>query len=347
MAEDCPEESVIALQEAVRSLGFNAQVISGGGRSQVVAIGDGRKEYLSDLRFMPFVDYVSPILQPFKLSGREVRPEDTVVRVGKTAIGGGELTLIAGPCAVESRDQLMEVATRVKAAGATILRGGAYKPRTSPYSFQGLEERGLELLAEARELTGLPVITEVVSPEHAKMVADYCDILQVGARNMQNFALLKAVGRVNKPVLLKRGLSATIEEWLLAAEYIMAGGNHNVILCERGIRTHETYTRNTLDLSAVALVKELSHLPVIVDPSHATGRWKLVLPLSRAALAAGADGVMVEVHPNPNEALSDGPQSLTSGEFEALATRLRNEYLSLRCPGVQYGTAASCLRGDY
>lgn len=347
MTSGCPEESIAVVKEMLSSLGFDPHVIDGNGRSQVIAIGNGRRDRLADLRYMPFVEHVSPVLQPFKLCGREVRPEDTVVEVGATRVGGGAFTLIAGPCAVESREQLLEVALRVKAAGATILRGGAFKPRTSPYSFQGLKESGLKLLAEAREATGLPVVTEVVSPEDVSMVADYCDILQIGARNMQNFALLKAIGRVDRPVVLKRGLSATIEEWLLAAEYIMSEGNHDVILCERGIRTHETYTRNTLDLSAVALAKELSHLPVIVDPSHATGRWKLVMPLSRAALATGADGVMVEVHPSPNEALSDGPQSLTPDEFEVLARRLRREYQALRFSDDESRVKdIGCLRGD-
>lgn len=348
MTPGCPDDSIAAVVEAARSLGFTPHVIDGNGQACVVAAGKGRTEGLYSLELYPHVEKVVPILQPFKLCGREVRPDDAKVAVGGTVIGGDGLTLIAGPCAVESRDQLLEAAHRVKGAGATILRGGAFKPRTSPYSFQGLQEEGLKLLAEAREATGLPVITEVMGTEDVELVAEYCDMLQVGARNMQNFSLLRAVGRARRPVLLKRGLSATIEEWLLAAEYIMAEGNHNVVLCERGIRTHETYTRNTLDLAAVVLAKELSYLPVIVDPSHATGRWKMVMPLSRAALAAGADGVMVEVHPRPAEALSDGPQSLTPDEFEALARILQREHRTLRRPCTATGTELlGCLRGDH
>lgn len=330
MIDGCTDESVGAVVDAVRCLGFNPQVVHGNGRWQIVALGSGSRDDLLRLQFLPGVESAAPILQPFKLSGREVKGEDSVIRVGDTSIGGQTLTLIAGPCAIENRLQLLEAALKVAEAGATILRGGAFKPRTSPYSFQGLAEEGLKLLAEAREMTGLPVVSEVITAEDVEMVANYCDMLQVGARNMQNYSLLRAVGRASKPVLLKRGLSATIEEWLLAAEYIMAEGNHDVVLCERGIRTHETYTRNTLDLAAVALAKQLSHLPVVVDPSHATGRWRLVTPLSRAALAAGADGVMVEVHPLPAEALSDGPQSLTPLEFEVLAKTLRSEHSALR-----------------
>lgn len=348
MTPGCPDDSVAAVVEATRSLGFNPHVIGGYGQTCVVAAGRGRTEGLYSLEFYPHVEKVVPILQPFKLCGREVRPDDATVKVGGTVIGGDGLTLMAGPCAVESREQLLETARRAKEAGATILRGGAFKPRTSPYSFQGLQKEGLKLLAEAREATGLPVITEVMGTEDVEMVAEYSDMLQVGARNMQNFSLLRAVGRSSKPVLLKRGLSATIEEWLLAAEYIMAEGNHNVVLCERGIRTHETYTRNTLDLAAVVLAKELSYLPVIVDPSHATGRWRMVMPLSRAALAAGADGVMVEVHPRPADALSDGAQSLTPDEFEALAGILKREHRSLRRLDIAAGSdPAGHLRGDH
>lgn len=348
MTPGCPDDSIAAVVEATRQLGFNAHVIGGNGHAYVVAIGKGKTEDLHGLEFYPHVEKVVPILQPFKLCGREVRPEDARVEVDSTVIGGDELTLTAGPCAVESRDQLLEAAYRVKEAGATILRGGAFKPRTSPYSFQGLQEEGLKLLAEAREATGLPVITEVMGTEDVELVASYCDMLQIGARNMQNFSLLRAVGRTSRPVLLKRGLSATIEEWLLAAEYIMAEGNQNVVLCERGIRTHETYTRNTLDLAAVVLAKELSYLPVIVDPSHATGRWRMVLPLSRAALAAGADGVMVEVHPRPADALSDGPQSLTPDEFETLARILKREHRALRrLDAAADVEPVAPLRGDH
>jgi 3-deoxy-7-phosphoheptulonate synthase len=269
------------------------------------------------------VDKLVPILQQFKLVRREFKNQDTIVKVGNIAIGGEQLHVMAGPCAVESRQQLIEVAHQVKAAGATMLRGGAYKPRTSPYAFQGLEEEGLKILAEAREQTGLPIVTEVVDPRTVELVANYADMLQIGARNMQNFFLLKEVAKINKPVLLKRGPSATIEEWLMAAEYIMAGGNYDVVLCERGIRTYETYTRNTLDLNAVPAVKHLSHLPVIVDPSHGTGKWKMVAPMARASVAAGADGLMVEVHCNPSEAMSDGPQTLTPENFRVLMQEIQ------------------------
>lgn len=248
----------------------------------------------------------------------------TVVKIGDLEIGSDAIHVIAGPCAVESREQLMEAAGIVQRYGATLLRGGAFKPRTSPYSFQGLERQGLEYLAEAREKTGLRVVTEVTDPRNLEMVAEYADVLQIGARNMQNFFLLREVARAGKPVLLKRGPSATIEEWLLAAEYILAEGNRDVILCERGIRTFESYTRNTLDLTAVPVIKYLSHLPVIVDPSHATGKWRYVEPMAMAAVAAGADGVMVEVHPNPEEALCDGQQSLTAANFNRMMQKLRD-----------------------
>lgn len=261
--------------------------------------------------------------EKFKLTNRLYHPEDTVVKVGKYQIGGNNITIIAGPCSVESREQINRTADGVKRAGAHLLRGGAYKPRTSPYDFQGLKEEGLELLKESRERTGMPIVTEVVSPELVEKVSEYADLLQIGARNMQNYELLKEVGQANKPVLLKRGISATIEEFLLAAEYIIFSGNENVILCERGIRTFEKYTRNTLDLSAVALIKQMSHLPVIVDPSHASGRKDLIIPLAKAAIAAGADGVMVEVHHQPELALSDGQQSLTLEMFGEMISEVR------------------------
>jgi 3-deoxy-7-phosphoheptulonate synthase len=269
------------------------------------------------------VDTVTPISKPFKLTSRDFHPSDTVITVAGTTIGGGSLTLMAGPCSVESRDQLLRTADAVAAAGATILRGGAFKPRTSPYSFQGLGMDGVRFLVEARERTGLPIVTEVMEPSQVEIVALHADILQVGARNMQNYSLLMAVGRTERPVMLKRGLSATIEEWLMAAEYIVSSGNPNVILCERGIRTFETYTRNTLDLAAVPLLHRLTHLPVIVDPSHATGKRWLVPPMALAAVAGGADGIMVEVHPDPDDALSDGEQSLTLEQFSDLAPLLR------------------------
>jgi 3-deoxy-7-phosphoheptulonate synthase len=276
------------------------------------------------LEAYPGVDKVVPILRPYKLVSREFRRSDTVISVGGTELGGGHVALVAGPCSVESRQQLLEAARVVKEAGATMLRGGAFKPRTSPYAFQGLGIEGLKILAEAREATGLPVVTELMDPRHLEPVAEYSDIIQIGARNMQNFQLLSAVGQAQRPVLLKRGLAATVDELLMAAEYIVKEGNAQVILCERGIRTFETATRNTLDISAVPVIKQRSHLPVIVDPSHAAGKADLVESLSLAALAAGADGLMIEVHPTPEMALSDGAQSLDPGQFKAVAARLKS-----------------------
>jgi len=275
------------------------------------------------LEAIPGVEQVMQILQPFKLVSRDFKAEPTVVDVGGVKIGGERFAVIAGPCSVENWDTLLEIAQAVKAAGADILRGGAFKPRTSPYAFQGLGEEGLKLLARAREATGLPVVTEVMDTAQVALVASYADMLQIGARNMQNFDLLKAVGEIRKPILLKRGLAATIKEWLMSAEYIFSRGNYEVVLCERGIRTFETYTRNTLDLSAVPAVKELSHLPVIIDPSHATGKRSLIPSMCFAGLAAGADGLTIEVHPRPEEALSDGDQSLLPPDFARLTEQLR------------------------
>lgn len=320
MRHMAPPEEVEAVTSRLSRAGFQVHLSQGVARTIIGVIGNDTKTRLPGmaLEAMPGVEKVVPILQPYKLAGREFKPENTVIRIGEFTIGGEDIHVMAGPCAVENREQILESAYQVKQAGATMLRGGAFKPRTSPYSFQGLEEEGLKLLAEAREATGLPVVTEVMDPYTLHLVAEYADVLQIGARNMQNFHLLREVGKLEKPVLLKRGPSATIEEWILAAEYIMAGGNYNVMLCERGIRTFETYTRNTLDLSTVPVLKQLTHLPVIVDPSHGTGKWKLVQPMSRAAIAAGADGLIVEVHPNPSEALSDGPQSLNPENFAAM-----------------------------
>lgn len=269
------------------------------------------------------VERVVPVLEPYKKANRKFHPEDTVVRIGDTQVGGDTFAVIAGPCSVESVSQMECVAAAVKASGAALLRGGAYKPRTSPYAFQGLEKEGLEILRSAREKTGLPIVTELMSPKHVEMFEMLVDVIQIGARNMQNFDLLKEVGRTNKPILLKRGLSSTIEEWLMSAEYIMAMGNENVILCERGVRTFETYTRNTLDLSAIVAVKKLSHLPIVVDPSHATGKAFMVPPLALAAVMAGADGLMIEVHNDPAHALCDGPQSLTPEDFDVLMGKVR------------------------
>jgi len=284
----------------------------------VVGVISAVPDLREKLELMPGVEEVIRISRPFKLSSREFQRENTVIRVGEVSIGGNGLVVMAGPCAAETREQVMSTARVAKEAGATILRGGAFKPSTSPYSFRGLGESGLKILAEAREETGLPLITEVLTPQDVELVVRYADILQVGARNMQNFTLLDEVGRADKPVMLKRGMSATIEEWLLAVEYILSQGNRRVILCERGIRTFENYTRNTMDVSAIPIIKKLSHLPVIADPSHGTGKWYLVAPMALAAVAAGADGLMIEVHPSPDTALKDGAQSLTFEHFQDL-----------------------------
>jgi len=309
----------------IKELGYKPHVIHGATRDVIGAIGDERgKLVLQGIESMPGVESVLPILQPYKLASKEVKKEASVIRISDTvAIGGREIIVMAGPCSVESESQIIESALAVKEAGAQILRGGAFKPRTSPYSFQGMEEEGLKLLAKAREITGLPVVTEVVNPETAELVAEYADILQIGARNAQNFALLKKVGQLNRPVLLKRGMSMTIQEFLMSAEYVMSEGNQSVILCERGIRTFETATRNTLDLSAIPVLKEKTHLPVIADPSHGTGNYHYVAPMAYAAVAAGADGLMIEVHPDPEHASSDGPQSLKPKKFAAMMVKLR------------------------
>jgi 3-deoxy-7-phosphoheptulonate synthase len=308
----------------IEAMGLRAHVSRGEQRTVVGAIGDDRfKTRVQALEALECVESLVPILQPFKLASREVRAADTVVEVDGVRIGGARLTIMAGPCGVESEAQLMAVADGVKAGGAHVLRGGAFKPRTSPYAFQGLEEEGLRLLAEARKRTGLPVVTEVLEPDRVGLVAEYADILQIGARNVQNFSLLKEVGQCGRPVLLKRGMATTIKEYLLSAEYVLAGGNPDVILCERGIRTFETATRFTLDLNAVPVIKKLSHLPILVDPSHGTGHWEYVTPMARAAIACGADGLIIEVHGNPAEALSDGPQSLKPDRFARLVGELR------------------------
>ncbi|MCS7089037.1 MAG: 3-deoxy-7-phosphoheptulonate synthase [Thermoflexales bacterium] len=311
----------------VESLGFRAHLSEGEERTIIGMVGDERPIDPSSLEVLSGVERVLPILRPFKLASRDFKKQNTVIHLRvkqrTITIGNSEIAMMAGPCAVESREQILETARLVREAGATILRGGAFKPRTSPYSFQGHGEIALEWLAEAREAYGLAIVTEVMSPEQVPLVAKYADILQVGARNMQNFALLHAVGEARKPVLLKRGLSATMEELLMAAEYILSHGNYEVMLCERGIRTFEKYTRNTLDINAVPVLKQLSHLPVIVDPSHGTGKWEYVIPVSRAAIAAGADGLIVEVHPNPAEAWSDGAQSLTPQNYRVLVEQVR------------------------
>jgi len=312
------ETEVADVCQRITAMGYSPHTIRGALRTVIGAVGDDRgKERLRSLESIACVESVTPILKPYKLASREVRQESTEVRVGDVTIGGRSIVVMAGPCSVESRLQLLDSAAAVKAGGARILRGGAFKPRTSPYAFQGLEDEGLKLLAEAKRETGLPIVTEVMEPEKVDLVAEYADILQIGARNVQNFSLLRRVGEIGKPVLLKRGMATTIQEWLLSAEYVLARGNPNVILCERGIRTFEAATRFTLDLNAVPVVKKLSHLPVVVDPSHAAGRRDLVLPLSLAAAGAGADGIIVEVHHDPDAAICDGPQAVPADEFAA------------------------------
>jgi 3-deoxy-7-phosphoheptulonate synthase len=307
----------------IEQFGCRVHISEGAERTIIGVIGNGRPLDRDQIERMDGVEQTVPILRPFKLASRDFHPQDTVVKINGVSVGDRQVVVMAGPCAVESRDQLLETARAVEKAGAQVLRGGAFKPRTSPYSFQGLGEEGLRFLAEARQATGLAVVTEVVEPQAVPLVTTYADILQIGARNMQNYALLHAVGEAQRPVLLKRGMMSTIEELLMAAEYILSHGNDRVILCERGIRTFEKYTRNTLDISAVPLLKQLSHLPVIVDPSHGTGKWALVEAVSRAAVAAGADGLIIEVHPHPEEALSDGAQSLKPARFAELMQGLR------------------------
>jgi 3-deoxy-7-phosphoheptulonate synthase len=329
MKPGASKEQIEHICDKIRSYGYVAHPIYGETRTVIGAVGSGNNRMgIQALEGAPGVESVVAIRQPFKLVGRELKPDKSVVPIGDVRVGGDQFVVIAGPCSVESRTQLFQTATAVHKAGATVLRGGAYKPRTSPYDFQGLEEEGLKLLAEARAETGLKICTEVLTPEQVDVVAEYADVLQIGARNMQNFALLKRVGKTSKPILLKRGLAATIKEFLMSAEYIMAEGNSKVILCERGIRTFETMTRNTLDISAVPLLNELSHLPVVVDPSHASGKRSLVCPLAKSSVAAGADGLLVEVHPDPEEAWSDGAQSLTLPEFDAMMAEVKR-YLPL------------------
>jgi 3-deoxy-7-phosphoheptulonate synthase len=318
------DREIDVVMERLHFLGLQGHLSKGVERTVIGVVGVTSS--MSDLRerleLVPGVAEVVPISKPFKLSSREFEPQDTVIDVGGVKIGGKELVVMAGPCAAETPEQVMSTARAVKAAGARILRGGAFKPSTSPYSFRGLGEEGLKLLAEAKKEYGLPLITEVLTPQDVELVVKYADILQVGARNMQNFILLDEVGQAQKPVMLKRGLSATIQEWLLAAEYILAQGNRQLILCERGIRTFETYTRNTMDVSAIPIVHKETHLPIIADPSHGTGKWDLVMPMAMASVAAGADGLMIEVHPTPDAALKDGAQSLTFDHFEDLMKRI-------------------------
>lgn len=324
MKPEATEEQLQNVVTRIEELGYKPHVIYGATRNVIGAVGDERGKFiLQSLEVMDGVEAVIPILKPYKLTSKEVKREKSIINVKEVAIGGDELVVIAGPCAVESEEQIINTAKAVKSLGGHILRGGAYKPRTSPYSFQGLGKEGLELLKKAADIALLPVVTEVVNPEHVELVCEYVDILQIGTRNAQNFELLKKVGQIDKPVILKRGMAMTIKEWLMSAEYILSEGNMNVILCERGIRTFETATRNTLDLSAITVLKEETHLPVIVDPSHATGYAKYVPSMSYAAVAAGADGLMVEVHPQPEKAFSDGPQSLNFNSFGNLVAKLK------------------------
>ena len=314
---------IVNVTARIEQLGCRAHISEGKERIIIGIIGNVRAIDPEQMERLDGVEKTVSVLQPFKLASRDFHPQDTIVSINGLAFGGKKVIVMAGPCAVEGAEQLNEAAQAVKEAGAHMLRGGAFKPRTSPYAFQGLGEEGLRLLATAREATGLPLVTEVMSPEQVPLVAVYADVLQIGARNMQNYALLHAVGEAQRPVLLKRGMSSTIEELLMAAEYILSHGNERVILCERGIRTFERYTRFTLDISAVPLIKQLSHLPVVVDPSHGTGRWELVGAVSKAAVAAGADGLIIEVHPHPATALSDGAQSLKPEHFARVMTELR------------------------
>ena len=322
MRDHASAEDVQHVVDLLTEAGAEAHLSSGEVKTIIGVIGDREVIYSLELEGLQGVEQVVRVLKPFKLVSRDFQPEDTVVRAGATAIGGGAFGVIAGPCSIESEDQMLATARAVAASGATMLRGGAFKPRSSPYAFQGMGVEGLKLLRAAGDAVGLPVVTEVLDVRDAATVAEYADILQVGARNMQNFMMLDELGTMSRPILLKRGLSATIEELLSAAEYILKGGNRDVILCERGIRTFETYTRNTLDLAAVAALKSLTHLPVLVDPSHATGRRDLIGPMSRAGIAVGADGLMIEVHPDPEHARCDGPQSLTPADFDALMADL-------------------------
>jgi len=322
MKVDSGQKEIDDILKRLAEHGLTGHLSKGVERTVIGVVGQTYPELRDMLELLPGVEDVIPITKPYKLSSREFQSQDTVIRIGDLTIGSGELVVMAGPCAVESEEQLLETARAVKAAGANILRGGAFKPSTSPYAFRGLGEEGLKILAQAREETGMPIITEVLTPEDVGLVLRYADILQVGARNMQNFVLLDEVGKAGKPVMLKRGMSATIQEWLLSAEYILSQGNRQLMLCERGIRTFETYTRNTMDVSAIPIIEKVSHLPIIADPSHGTGKWYLVAPLALAAVAAGADGVMIEVHPSPDYALKDGPQSLTFDNFQRLMAQL-------------------------
>lgn len=323
MQDNSTEKQLNDVLTLLESQGFQNHIVKGTEKTIIGAVGDKSRDMSCSPETMPGVEKVIPVLAPYKLASRQFKQENTQIKIANIIIGGPEIQVMAGPCAIESEEQLLETAHLIKEAGGRILRGGAYKPRTSPYSFQGYKEKGLKILDKARKETGLLIVTEAVDINSLDLVAQYSDIIQIGSRNMHNYSLLEKAAKKNKPILLKRGLSSTIEEWILAAEYILKAGNHQVIMCERGIRTYEPYTRNTLDLSAVPLIKQLTHLPIIVDPSHGTGKWRLVQPMAQAAVAAGADGLMIEVHPEPSKALSDGPQSLTPENFSNLMVQTR------------------------
>ncbi|MCH8296661.1 MAG: 3-deoxy-7-phosphoheptulonate synthase [Chloroflexi bacterium] len=329
MAPGTAQVDLDRIKDRIESRGMKAQINTGAERTVIGVMGSIPPDFKDEMELMNGVDEVMMISKPYKLASREFHPDDTIIKVGDAVIGGPKPVIMAGPCSVEDEEQMVSTAKAVKAAGATVLRGGAYKPRTSPYSFRGMGEDGLKLLQLAKQETGLPIITEVMSPADVETVAKYADILQIGARNMQNYPLLDEVGLIGKPVMVKRGLSASYEEWLLAAEYVMAGGNEQVILCERGVRGFETFTRFTLDVAAVPVIKRLSHLPIVADPSHSTGKWYLVTPVALASVAAGAHGLLIEVHPNPDQAKCDGPQSLTFDNFESLMEQV-NAIASVR-----------------
>ena len=329
MARDTAREDLEKVRERIESRGLKAQINLGEERAVIGVMGSIPPDFKDEMELMNGVSEVVMVSKPYKLASKEFHPDNTIIKVGDAVIGGPKPVIMAGPCSVEDEEQMVSTARAVKAAGATVLRGGAFKPRTSPYSFRGMGEDGLKLLKTAQQETGLPIITEVMSTADVEIVAKYADILQIGARNMQNYNLLDEVGLIGKPVMVKRGLAASYEEWLLAAEYVMAGGNEQVILCERGVRGFETFTRFTLDVAAVPVIKRLSHLPILADPSHSTGKWYLVTPVALASVAAGAHGLLIEVHPNPDVAKCDGPQSLTFENFEILMEQV-NAVASVR-----------------
>jgi len=336
MAPGAAKDDLDSIKNRIESRGMRAQINTGSERVVVGVMGSIPPDFKDEMELMNGVDEVILISKPYKLASKEFHPDDTIIKVGDAVIGGPDPVIMAGPCSVEDEEQMVSTAKAVKAAGATVLRGGAFKPRTSPYSFRGMGEDGLKLLQLAKQETGLPIITEVMATADVETVAKYADILQIGARNMQNYNLLDEVGLIGKPVMVKRGLAASYEEWLLAAEYVMAGGNEQVILCERGVRGFETFTRFTLDVAAVPVIKRLSHLPIVADPSHSTGKWYLVTPVALASIAAGAHGLLIEVHPNPDQAKCDGPQSLTFENFDILMEQV-NAFASVRKQPVSTG----------